>query len=147
MDEQFSQAYKDFILSDEAKGLQPPNEWSPGDYVYWDGDVHLVVATDPGVDSIDLIRLYRAGNPSWRIRWERRHKWTRLPTLWQLLRIIEGAGWEWRKFAGLVYGWPIDPNAKINAEYPVSFDDKDLMLAAAKVAARAVEAQDETTTA
>ena len=126
MDEQFSQAYKDFMLSDEAKGLQPPNEWSPGDYVYWDGDVHLVVATDPGVDSIDLIRLYRAGNPSWRIRWERRHKWTRLPTLWQLLRIIEGAGWAPEL---ILY--------QLSRGKYESMDD--LMLAAAKLAARAGE--------
>ena len=64
-----------------------------------------------------------------------------LPSLHQLLRVIEGAGWEWRRLAGKFRGWP--RNSTIQG--PIGFDDKDLMLGFAQLAARAVEAQHEPT--
>jgi len=141
MDEQFSQAYKDFMLSDEAQGLQKHLDIRFGTAILAPVMGHDVIVFvtevehDPSA-ACDFYAIFEgSGTPNAFLR----EDVTVLPSLSQLLGVIEGAGWEWRKFAGLVYGWPIDPNAKINAEYPVSFDDKDLMLAAAKLAARAVE--------
>jgi len=58
-----------------------------------------------------------------------------LPSLFQLIGVIEGAGWEWRRFGGLFLGWP--RNSTLQG--PIGFDDKDLMLGFAQLAARAVE--------
>ena len=141
MDEQFSQAYKDFMRSDEAQVLQKHLDIHFGTAILAPVMGHDVIVFvtevehDPSA-ACDFYAIFEgSGTPNAFLR----EDVTVLPSLSQLLGVIEGAGWEWRKFAGLVYGWPIDPNAKINAEYPVSFDDKDLMLAAAKLAARAVE--------
>jgi len=113
MDEQFSQEYIAFMLSDEAKVLR--EKWEPKE-----GDRFAM-----GDSYIGLVS----------------HSWGRictgtvwLPSLFQLIRIIEGAGWEWRRFGGLFLGWPHKPPT----QEPIGFDDKDIMLAAAQLAARAV---------
>jgi len=70
-----------------------------------------------------------------------------LPSLHDLLRIIEGAGWHWEKHgpalvAARCLGYHEDTDEHEYQTIREDIDD-DLMLAAAKLAARAVEATDE----
>ena len=72
-------------------------------------------------------------------------RWIKLFTLFQLIRVIEGAGWgllidgtafrrEWKRYGIQMY-WRGDEPARDR----IFIDDDDLMLAAAQLAVRAVE--------
>ena len=143
--QQFTPEYIAFMQSDEARALQ--RLWEPAV-----GDVFLVHATgatevilgwdarDTGVWTIQL--GIGAGST--------KHFWTRgticgpgavwLPTLWQLLRIIEGAEGVWELQANVM--WPGRPDGE---RYRASVCDRklsygtDLLLATAKLAVKAVE--------
>ena len=152
MDEQFSQAYKDFMRSDEAKGLQAL--WVPGvgDFI-WCGEqgfygLWIIVPRSEdnspfglaGLDhsgffgvfsDLDELRPFVRGIGVW------------LPSLSQLLGIIEGAGWDWKaeryhtRVSSQARYWVYAQNHALEL-----YEDEictDVMLAAAKVAARAVE--------
>ena len=133
MTEQFSQEYIEFMQSDEAKVLQAGHELKCWDFFVWEGEIYVV--TGLGCDGIYAAKADGRGKASWLNAEEDlsgRELW--LPILSQLIGVIEGAGWEWRRFAGLFLGWPHKPPI----EEPVGFDDKDIMLAAAQLAVRAI---------
>jgi len=120
MDEQFSQEYIAFMQ--KAEGLQAL--WVPevGDRCV---DTRWSMVPDLVRSRLDVASVQQEG-----IVW--------LPSLFQLIRVIEGAGWEWRRLAGQFMGWP--RNSTI--QEPIGFDDKDLMLGFAQLAVRAVEGKE-----
>jgi len=122
-EQQFTPEYIEFMRGDEAKVLQ--QVWKPrwGDFVHGGGMVHVrykddLEGTHYATESGGLAYL---GYFCW------------LPTLYDLLRIIEEVEWEWRKTAEHLIGYPRAHPSKVEF-----CDDKDLMLAAAKLAVRAL---------
>ena len=109
--QQFTQEYIQFILSDKAKALQALwnlASYSVGDHVLVGGRLGIVADldtrdyfADEGVRyfaiAFDHPNRRALGDPEREV-WER-HSLTWLPSLFQLLRIIEGAGWRWRTVA------------------------------------------------
>ena len=135
MPDQFSSEYIDYMFSDGAEVLQ--GKWSPkiGDCfvatevfeeVYSDG----LLEVEPGM--VELLHgswsLYDQ-TPQEVGRW--------LPTLWDLLRIIEGAGWEWSHNPGIWQAWKPTP-VRGTAEKWASIKDTEDMLSAAKLAVKAL---------
>lgn len=130
--DQFSQEYIDYILSDEAKALQERDGWQLGDWCYDQvtTQVLLVSHSDGKMYASDI--------------------W--LPTLWDLVRIIEGAGWDWTVMSGwtsndegfyqLQSGKATEACAHTRDSYDwhtvESGEQSDVMLAAAKLAVRAL---------
>jgi hypothetical protein len=127
MTDQFTPEYKAFVCSDEAKGLQ--KEWEPkvGDWCWnLSHGQKQVDAEYYQLNKLYLVTDYDLGNrddeyeENWGSQWvlhaptEQGPTWIDktitdqreitdnfvwLPTLWQLLQIIEGAGWEWHRTA------------------------------------------------
>ena len=140
MDEQFSQAYKDFMRSDEAQVLQKHLDIHFGTAILAPVMGHDVIVFvtevehDPSA-ACDFYAIFEgSGTPNAFLR----EDVTVLPSLRDLLRIIEGAGY--RVAFSTVY-----EGAKrvywLSAKRAESYIDEiesDLMLAAAKLAARAV---------
>jgi hypothetical protein len=113
MTDQFSPEYIAYILSDEAKGLQRLWNVQPGDW--------YVRPTESVPELVTGMIL------SWDFTaciW--------LPTLWQLLQIIERAGW----------GWIRDKQGRWTGYRPkhvaIRVSGSEDMLAAAKLAVRAI---------
>ena len=145
MDEQFSQAYKDFMLSDEAKGLQKHLDIRFGTAILAPVMGHDVIVFvtevehDPSA-ACDFYAIFEgSGTPNAFLR----EDVTVLPSLRDLLRIIEGAGWDWKaeryhtRVSSQARYWVYAQNHALEL-----YEDEiciDVMLAAAKVAARAVE--------
>ena len=137
MTEQFSQEYKAFMQSDEAKGLQAL--WVPaaGDWVLLthrgEGVPNCLGTMDDRKDWVDWAReALKYRDVTW------------LPTLFQLIRVIEGAGYDWklqgsmRRKGTRVYSMSAEQDGPDILDY-LSEIDKDLVLAAAQLAVRAVE--------
>ena len=141
MTDQFSQEYIDYIL--KAKALQALWEPAVGDWVYgsrYERRMHMViesrteheveVVTGVGCDGVQTPKTYRNHDG---VLW--------LPTLFQLIRVIEGARYWWR--------WRLAYDGEKRYEMRIgklkghgqAWDsaDDDLMLAAAQLAVRAVE--------
>ena len=124
-EQQFSEEYIDYMQSDEAKALRAL--WVPavGDWVAdkWPHKTYVELIGESPCD-------FTVGDIS-----EPPHNvesfW--LPTLFQLIRVIEGAGWEWRRSGENLLGWPRKRPSKLAV-----FDHKDLLLAAAQLAVRVV---------
>ena len=128
MDEH-SQAYKDFMRSDEAKGLQRGREFGIGDWY-----IPCPERPEPRLIKNRLDMSCR------------RVDWIKLPSLFQLIRIIEGAGydvsstWSWRTGERQHRYVAMRPEENgLPYCYIESSWETDRMLAAAKLAARAVE--------
>ena len=143
MTEQFSQEYIAFIRKAEAvQALWNLDSYREGDHVWVDGKVGVVAAYDSrdffSDESVRLFAVFHArlnmplGDPKPGI-WARCNLiW--LPTLFQLIRVIEGAGWRWQR--DMDEKWLIVKGAEYyRAE---GWKDGD-MLAAAQLAVRAVE--------
>ena len=151
MSEQFSQEYIDFILSDEAKGLQRV-DLSPGDWVWTGHELGIVLRPWVGFETGPLAHLtvLRLAKSGWSEESFSRTNLTKLPTLWELLQIIEGAGWDWAAerstFTLLKTGEPRVRRFMTIANYEDDeyhrADDDELMLAAAKLAVRAIGEKD-----
>jgi len=123
-DEQFSPEYIRFLQSDEAKALQ--GLWKPriGDWAYGSGVVHLRYK----IDRDGSYFATESGESTFlgQLHW--------LPTLQQLLQIIERAGWDWSRLDDGT--WRIHkPGYGTHEEWHLPD-----MLAAAKLAVRALEA-------
>jgi len=130
MDEQFSQEYIAFMQ--KAKALQAL--WVPGA-----GDWYLYLDTTRSM-SPELVTgmthaVVRDLKSRAKVRW--------LPSLCQLIRIIEGAGWDWKaeryhtRVSSQARYWVYAQNHALELyEDEISID---LMLATAKVAARVLE--------
>jgi len=140
MDEH-SQEYISFMCSDEAACLH--KQWQrrgvhKGDWV-WDagteaGKVRLVTSVTSTESSAGVSFII----DGWAKRWTAEVTW--LPSLFQLIRIIEGAGGDYTLTkSGASYC--LESHAERRA-----IEGTDIMLKFARLAARAVEAQHETTT-
>ena len=148
MTEQFSQEYIAYIRKDKVlQKLWCSDSYTVGDQVLVDGRVGTVAAldtrdyfADEGVRyfaiSFEYPNRRALGSPEWEV-WER-HSLTWLPALFQLIGVIEGAGWRWYKRSDGIWGIVNDENGEgyrvEGAKYRT-----DLMLAAAQLAVRAVE--------
>jgi len=153
----FRPEYIKFILSDEAKVLQ--KLWKPrvrDVFTMRDGDGALgmvVCASEP----FGTVKLWRIDwfwlSPDWGLEWDdsaisetvggKNDAKVWLPTLWQLVKMIEGTGYR--------VGFSTDYESATRLEYLywlsaqcaglpyVDAKSTDLMLAAAKLAVRAVE--------
>lgn len=155
--DQFSQEYIAFILSDEAKGLQ--GKWQElgvgsGQAVigtnvsnwYALGLVHrhMTLSTEGDVLSGWAVSEVLSGYLHWHCNKEKRiwENWAWLPALWDPLQIIERAGYHWERqgtalLACREVGYHADTD---EIEWEVLREDihGDLMLAAAKLAVRAI---------
>ena len=138
---QFTPGYIAYILSDEAKVLQAGHELKCWDFFVWDGVIYVV--TGVGCDGIYAAKADGRGKASWLNVEEDlsgRELW--LPTLFQLIGVIEGAGWWWRIRVALRG----DKKYEMAAAKPGVSGfrvrhtiESDLLLAAAQLAVRAVE--------
>ena len=161
MDEQFSQAYKDFMLSDEAQGLQKHLDIRFGTAILAPVMGHdvIVFVTEVEHDPSAACDFYAIFEGSGRPTSFLREDVTVLPSLRDLLRIIEGR-WPQMKLHITPHLTLIEAYDENVADYPESdglywcqkchkkvnqcshrawSEDKNLMLAAARLAARAVE--------
>jgi len=135
MDEQFTPEYVKFILSNEAKVFQEKKlrDWpGAGSWVWLNGKARLVRGLDKQRARILIGAAWYAIED---IKW--------LPSLRDLLRIIEGAEWRWKvqrsKRRDLVR-YVVSASRGDFADFEfIEEIESDTMLAAAKVAARAVE--------
>ena len=148
-EQQFSKEYIDYMQSDEAKVLQAlwvPASYSVGDYVLVDSRLGVVAAldtrdhfADEGVRyfaiTFDCPNTRALGDPEWEV-WER-HSLTWLPTLFQLIRVIEGAGFRWYRRTNETWGIHREGDAD---RWEVNAYGDDL-LAAAQLAVRAIEVE------
>ena len=117
MGEQFSPDYIEYMQSDEAKRLQQGREFGIGDW--------YIPRPDRPEPQLIKNRLDMSC---------RDVRWIKLFTLFQLIRVIEGAGWRWQR--DMDEKWLIVKGAEYyRAE---GWKDGD-MLAAAQLAVRAVE--------
>ena len=114
MDEQFSREYIAFMLSDEAKVLR--EKWEPKE-----GDRFAMGDSYIGLVSHSWGRI--CTGTAW------------LPSLFQLIRIIESAGYTWER---LTEEWRLYRNHRLVFSLGTTYTIGD-MLAAAQLAARAVE--------
>jgi len=148
--DQFSPEYIAHILSDEAKGLQEVwrrNGVSEGDHCVGTnrdtGGVrgvvhrHRLQTTDGGMAAGFAVSENLNGTLHWYCNKDKRipEDWAWLAGLYDLLQIIEGAGVRISIFAPEEYSehWLIAGD-----RVGESADDRDLMLAAAKLAVRAI---------
>lgn len=149
MPDQFSSEYVDYILSDEAKALQ--EKWEPrirDVFIIRDGGgaQFLVVGTLAPEHPfkhwlVDYVYLSPYGPDSGELvtadaRISDRTVW--LPTLHDLLRIIEGAGWEWSRNPGIWQAWRPTP-VRGTADKWATIKNTEDLLSAAKLAVRALE--------
>ena len=132
MTEQFSQEYIAYIL--KAKGLQDKalKEWpSEGDWVWFDGKAHLVRALDKQRARVLVgAAWYKVEDVTW------------LPTLFQLIRVIEGANegrTHWRIFRMRDGRRKYTMTVHTFGKHEHNANSDDLLLAAAQLAVRAVE--------
>ena len=137
MAEQFSDEYRAYMQSDKAAALQNGHQWDIGDWIYWYSPADLdkwrtekeiVCLTIDDVQDMEVID----GNYWW------------LPTLFQLIRMIEGSGYfdgseAARTFEIIGPSWDFPDWYIGDQEGIVYYTDKDLMLAAAQMAVRAIE--------
>lgn len=152
---QFSQEYIDYILSDDAKALQ--EVWrrdgvSEGDdCVGTNGDTsglrgivhrHRLKMTDGGMATGFAVSENLDGILHWYCNKDKHipEDWAWLPSLHDLLRIIEGAGWQWSRSPAHWEAWRPASAAIGDAvkEWAIIEDTED-MLAAARLAVRAIK--------
>ena len=132
MTERFSPEYKAFILSDDASVLQKGHEWNLGDWF-----VHRET------ESIGLLAI----KPDDKILFVKKEAISWLPTLTDLLDMIEEAGWHWERhgpalLAARCLGYHEDTD---EYEYETIREDiqgEDTILAAAKLAVRVLEGKE-----
>ena len=151
MDEQFTPEYVKFILSNEAQCLQKHIDIQLGTVVYSEHIDRMAavseVLEDPDNTNADFYATFEKYSQQSGLR---RDEVIVLPSLRDLLRIIEGTEWRWKvqrsKRRDLVR-YVVSASRGDFADFEfIEEIESDTMLAAAKVAARAVEAQHETTT-
>ena len=148
---EFTPEYRAFIFSDEAQCLQKHIDIQLGTVVYSEHIDRMAavseVLEDPDNTNADFYATFEKYSQQSGLR---RDEVIVLPTLRQLLGVIEGAGWRWeaemlteRRGPGGRY-----TEYRIGAEHEEdkdsllcldNWEEGDLMLAAAKLAARAVE--------
>ena len=125
-EQQFSKEYIAFMQSDEAKALQKGREFGIGDWY-----IPRPERPEPQLIKNRLDMSCRDV------------RWIKLFTLFQLIRVIEGAGWR-VSMRSPVHGVPgrdrwmvmgTPPSGSARAE----IHNDDLLLAAAQLAVRAVE--------
>ena len=142
MTERFSPEYIAFILSDEASVLQ--QQWKKrgvrkGDWA-WDagtetGKVRLVTSIDTHTHSGSLDFVLDGVAK----RWTAEVDW--LPTLTDLLGMIEEADWEWSRNPEAWHAWKPTP-VRGTAEKWASIKDTEDILAAATLAVRVLEGKE-----
>ena len=136
--EQFSQKYIDYIRG--VKVLQDPHpvgvgEWRVFTTSYKDDRPWIVTKGEEF--GLIVEGMYADGSQVSCLYARERSRW--LPTLWQLVQIIEGAGYHWsRWFDGSMSMLRCDADGE---EYDTvgPTQETDTMLAAAKLAAKALE--------
>ena len=135
MTEQFSQEYIAFMQSDEAKALQAlwePKQWD----VVWDEETESI-GTLLSVSGPIVFVNFRDTDGGWLRNVNKEVVW--LPMLFQLLGVIEGAGVHLQIIAPR-RDYPGDDTWVVAGDrVGQSSFDKDLMLAAAKLAVKVVE--------
>ena len=137
-EQQFTPEYIEFILSDEAKGLQGLWEPAVGDWC-WHNEhkLSLIYGTDlPASSETDIASISEEGRLHYIYLRPYLGDVTWLPTLFQLLCIIEGAGWEWERLRD--GKWRLFRKDWLVATLACDDVDDDV-LAAAKLAVKAVE--------
>jgi len=146
MDEQFSPEYIAFMRG--AGALQAL--WVPkaGDWAWADEDIKAVLLVNiwppqrkGGLATIEAAVYGEELGPCSYEFIEGEITW--LPSLFQLIRVIEGAGYTWER---LTEEWNLYRNRRLVFSLDTTCPTIGDMLAAARLAVRAVEAQDETTT-
>ena len=144
MDEQFTPEYVKFILSNEAQCLQKHIDIQLGTVVYSEHIDRMAavseVLEDPDNTNADFYATFEKYSQQSGLR---RDEVIVLPSLRDLLRIIEGAEWRWKvqrsKRRDLVR-YVVSASRGDFADFEfIEEIESDTMLAAAKVAARAVE--------
>lgn len=130
MTDQHSLEYIEYMQSDEAKALQ---RYVPVDMT----GIWVVLTNDSGASGVHnlgdgkhkALNDLLGPNDSWLSWW-----W--LPTLWQLLRIIEGAG------VRCIIMAPSEPHPYWTVDAGLmEFNERDLLLAAAQLAVKVVSCQ------
>lgn len=124
MTDQFSQEYISFILSDEAKALQEKPE--RGQWVWCRHLGVVTLVTGVGCDGSQTTEGYLYDAET-----------TLLPTLHDLLRVIEGVGWKWSRKPSRWDAW-IPTVVPLTAKEWAMIENTEDMLAAAKLAVRAL---------
>lgn len=154
MTDQFSQEYTDYVLSDEAKALQ--EKWEPGvgDWLIFNANEYCH-RMDAGNHIATVCEVLERGaglhwgfhvrdtSPSkgWgphRLVSAKGQDACWLPTLWDLLQIIEGAGWEWSRKPGRWDAWK-PTEVPLTASSWSMVENTEDMLAAAKLAVKALK--------
>jgi len=142
-EQMFSQEYIAYILSDEAKALQGQRPaLSFGDRVWILGDASVGIVKQVWTSSSRSIRASYdvmapdLGGPT--IFEGLREDFAWLPTLFQLIGVIEGAGWEWSRNPGIWQAWKPTAVHGTASEWTTIRDTED-MLAAAQLAVRSME--------
>lgn len=134
----FSPEYIKFIFSDEASVLQ--EQWKPrlGDWVLWGQHLGLVTFVPSGTFvPVTGTKYLRVKFPNQRATSKKSEDLSWLPTLSDLLDMIEEAGWDWmRSVSGEWSAW--DDRTNIPKLHNV-YERGDRLLAAAKLAVRVLE--------